>query len=442
MTLRLPQGPLTRDDLLRPFHDSERPREQWLIGTEAEKFLVHADGTPAAVEGPGGVFRVLEDLSGRGWKPKSEYAGGPTIGLVRGGASISLEPGGQFELSGAPLATLAETERELVEHRTEVEEVLAPYGLSALGLGFHPTSECEAFQWVPKRRYAIMREYLPTVGKFGVDMMLRTCTVQANLDYADEQDAMLKLRAAIRVSTLVAAIFANAPFKARRRSGEKSERVRVWTSVDPKRSGLLPFSWRDDLGYEDYVDWALDAPMFLLERGERIVKNTGQTFRDFLTSGFQGETATPADWVTHLNTLFPEVRLKRTLELRGADGQRTAETVEIPALWKGLLYDEQALAATFQLGADWTHDELDALREAVAHEGLAAEFHGKTLRDFAETLVGIAHEGLARLVPGEEKYLDATLDRVQRGESPADRVLREVPGETIDPAALIAATRF
>lgn len=433
------------DDLLEPFHAAAKPAAQHLIGAEAEKIgLVYGkDGVGILpYEGDMSILRVLSELRARfGWQAHESH--GPLLSLVRAGASVTLEPGGQLELSGAPLQTLWQVDREAKEHLAELAivsdalEVETGSRLRLYGLGFHPIARREDLSWVPKARYGVMRRYLPTKGNHGLDMMLRTATVQANFDFVSEEDAMRKLRVLLRISPFVTAMFANSPFYEGAPFGGKSFRARVWLDVDPDRQGLVPSVLKEGARFVDYVTWALDCPMFLVLRGDRVVENTGQTFRAFMRDGFQGERATMADWTTHLNTMFPEVRLKKTLELRGADSLPRDLVVAPAALATGILYDEAALAAADAATADFDHAELVALRQQLPTLGLAAPFRKGTARDVAMRIVAIAREGLGRRgrgdrttgAPDESGFLDTLEAMVARGETPADRLAPERPVE-------------
>jgi glutamate--cysteine ligase len=434
--------PLTRDELFRPFVEAFKPAGAWRVGVEAERFGVSAtSGAPLAYDGPGGILEVFGELASRfGWTPEAELPGGPVIALSRGSAHVSLEPGGQLELSGSALEDLHAVRDEVLAFHAELEAVTRPLGLTWIASGFHPLARQEDLGWVPKARYGIMRVYLASRGTRALDMMRRTATVQANLDYCDERDAMHKLRVALRLSPVVAAMLANAPFVEGRPFGGRSARIGVWLDVDPDRQGLVPRLWREDASLRDYVEWALDVPMFLVLRGDRILRNTGQTFRSFMADGIEGQRATPEDWTTHLNTLFPEVRLKRTLELRGADSLPLDLVSALPAIWTGLLYDERALEQADRLSAAWTFEQMEALRGETAMQGLAASFQGKTVAHAAETLIDIARDGLARRarISGgrdETVHLDVVSALVQQGLTPADRALaihERTTGEAAD----------
>jgi glutamate--cysteine ligase len=421
-----------RDDLLLPFVEACKPRANWRIGPEMEKFGVFEEnGMPIPYSGNRSVMRVLEHLaSAHGWAAEREVKDGPVIALARAGASVTLEPGGQLELSGAQSENIHEVCAELRTHLREIGAVSRSLRIRWLGTGFHPFARREDFDWVPKQRYRIMRDYLPTRGGHAVDMMLRTCTVQVNLDYANEEDAMRKMRVALALAPTTTAMFANSPWKEGTPNGGLTYRGRVWLDVDPDRTGLLPMLWKRGARFDDMVEWALDVPMFLIKRGGNPVANTGQTFRAFMADGFEGQHATIDDWRLHLNTLFPEVRLKRTIEIRGADMQTTDMACALPALWTGILYDDQALAEAEALVEGWTHDEVAASREAVWREGLQASFRGGKLAPIAERLVAIADGGLARRAivdrasgKDERVHLDRLRRLVAKGQCPADAVL-------------------
>ncbi len=431
-----------RDDLLVPFVEACKPRENWRIGPEMEKFGV-LDETlgPIPYAGERSVLRILEHLAAaHGWAAERELKGGPVIALVRAGASVTLEPGGQLELSGAQSDNIHQVCAELRGHMREIGPVSRAMGVRWLGVGFHPFAAREAFDWVPKQRYRIMREYLPQRGGHAVDMMLRTCTVQVNLDYANEADAMRKMRVALALAPTTTAMFANSPWKEGRPHGGVTYRGRVWLDVDPDRSGLLPMLWKRDSGFDDQVEWALDVPMFLFKRAGHAIANTGQTFRQFMTSGFDGHSATLEDWRLHLNTLFPEVRLKRTIEIRGADVQSTDMACALPALWTGILYDDRALAEAEALVEGWTHDEVAESRSTVWREGLRTVFRGRPLAEVAERLVSIADGALERrgiLDPASGKDERVHLTRLRKlvgsARCPADALLEGLD-RVADPA--------
>jgi glutamate--cysteine ligase len=311
----------------------------------------------------------------------------------------------------------------------EIGPLSRAMGVRWLGVGFHPFARREDFQWVPKQRYGFMREYLPTRGGHALDMMLRTCTVQVNLDYASEADAMRKLRVSLALAPLTTAMFANSPWKEGKPHGGLTYRGRVWLDVDPDRTGLLPGVWKKDARFDDYIDWALDVPMFIFKRGGHAIANTGQTFRSFMDSGFQGHRPTMEDWKTHLNTAFPEVRLKKTIEIRGADAQQAGMKCALPALYTGLLYDDAALAEAEALVAAWTYDEVDDLRRRAWKDGLRTPFRGAPLAAVAERVVAIAEGGLVRRArknaagKDESIHLKRLRTLVGQGKTPADVLL-------------------
>jgi glutamate--cysteine ligase len=432
------------DDLLSIFHSAIKPKSEFRVGAEMEKFGVFEDGSPIPYEGERSVRRILEELVQKGWAPEREREGGPLIALLRDGASVTLEPGSQLELSGAPLVHAHQICAEFRAHLAEIAPLSKELNVRWLGLGFHPFAPRSVFTMVPKLRYDIMREYLPTRGNLALDMMLRTSTVQANYDYLSEADAMTKMRVALRLSPLTTAMFANSPFYEGTPFGGKSYRAKVWLDTDPDRSGLVPTLWKKNAGFVDYVEWALDVPMFMFKRDGKKVANTGQTFRSFWKSGFSGHHPTVHDWQTHLNTLFPEVRLKKTIEVRGADAQGAKLACTLPALWTGILYDEKALAAAEALSADWTHDEVSASRKEIWQKGLGAKFRAGTLQPFAEKVIEIAEGGLERRAflsasgKDERVHLARLKELVAHGETPADRLLDGLANVTDLRAEIIA----
>jgi glutamate--cysteine ligase len=428
----------TLDDLLIPFHEAIKPESRHRIGAEAEKFGVFADtGAPLLYEGERSVLTVMETLVERhGWLPDApETPGGPLIALLRAGASVTLEPGGQLELSGAPLDNIHQICAEMSGHLAELRDISTELGLVWLGVGFQPFAAQADLGWVPKQRYAVMRRYLPTRGKYGLDMMRRTATVQANFDYASEEAAMRVMRISLRLSPVTTAMFANSPFYEGRTFGGRSYRARVWTSVDPDRQGLLENVLERGARFQDYIEWALDAPMFLVKRGARVIENTGQSFRSFMKYGFEGEKPTLKDWETHLNTLFPEVRLKRTIEVRGADSLPASLICALPALWTGLLYDAKALDEADELVRDYTFAELDAIRPAIAEKALATEFRGAPLRSVAERVLEIASGGLERRArlnkngKDERVHLAKLAALIEKGQCPADALVEGLPDD-------------
>lgn len=419
------------DDLLFPFHEAIKPESRFRIGAEAEKFGVDATtGAALPYEGERSVLTVLEALVERhGWKPETEKPGGPLISLLRTGASVTLEPGGQLELSGAPLENIHQICSEMSGHMAELRDISDELSLTWLGIGFHPFATQAELPWVPKSRYAIMRRYLPTRGEHGLDMMRRTATVQANFDYSSEEGAMRALRVSLRLSPLVTAMFANSPFHEGKLFGGRSYRAKVWLSVDPARQGLLKDVLERGTRFADYIEWALDAPMFLIKRDGEVIENTGQSFRSFMSHGFRGIRPVRSDWETHLNTLFPEVRLKRTIEVRGADSLPANLICALPALWTGIFYDARALDEADELSASFTFDELEAVRPDISKLALGATFRGKPLASLAERLIDIASGGLERRGhlnrngKDERVHLSRLSALVEKGHSPADALM-------------------
>jgi len=437
------------EDLVAPLLAACKPPAAWRIGPEIEKFGVLQDtGAPVPYHGDRSILRVFDALvSSYGWTPESEDPGGPIIALSRGDSSITLEPGGQLELSGGKSETLHQVAAESLDHMRELAPISRRLGLRWLGVGFHPLARREDFEWVPKQRYALMRSYLPTRGEHGIDMMLRTCTVQANYDYESEADAIRKMRVALALVPVTTAMLANSPFREGRAVGGLSFRSRVWLDVDPDRTGLVPVLWRPGAGFLDYVEWALDVPMILFKRDHRILANTGQTFRDFLDHGYDGYSATSSDWLVHLNSLFPEVRLKKTIEVRAADAQGADLSAALPALFTGILYDPKALDDAWALVADWTHAEVSELRTQVWRSGLATSWRGAPLLRIAQRVLEIAEQGLKRRErcdgssrADESVFLKGLRALVSEGRSPADVLLSRLHGEGETVAAMVERT--
>ncbi len=422
------------DDLLRIFVDAETPDEK--IGPEMEKFgVVRANLRPVTYEGRESVLTIFDALErDHGWQKEAEFTGGPALMLRGSLGTVTLEPGCQLELSGSASDTVHLVDHELREHVAQITPISRELGLTWLGLGFHPLARREDLAWVPKKRYPIMRKYLPTRGAHALDMMLRTSTVQANFDFINEVDAMRKMRVSMALTPLVTAMFANSPWKEGKRHDGLSYRARVWLDMDPDRSGLVPNLWRANSTYADYAEWALDVPMFLIKRNGETIDNTGQTFRTFWREGRDGHRATFSDWEAHLNTLFPEVRLKRTIEVRGADSQRLELASALVALWTGIFYDTRALSASEALVDGWTFAECQAVRDQLWIHGLRTPFRGTTFVELAEKVVNIARDGLmARAKQNaqgfdESVYLKPLEDLVARGLTPAEELL-ELQGE-------------
>ena len=418
-------------DLAAWFEAGCKPRAAWRVGTEHEKIGFRtADLSPPAYESAGpereGIAAILDALAARGWERILDS--GRTIGLGRDGASISLEPGGQFELSGAPLETVGETAAELDAHLSELREVAGPMGLGFAGLGFHPTATREAVPWMPKTRYAIMREYMPRVGDMGLDMMLRTATVQANLDFGDEADMVEKLRVSLALQPLATALFANSPFKEGQATEYRTLRGQVWSRTDPDRTGIPPVAFEDGFGFERFCDFVLDVPMYFVMRDGAFVDATGVTFRAFMADGLPGRPeirATMGDWADHVTTVFTDVRLKRFLEMRGADvGATPGMIVALPAFCVGLLYDDAAQKAARALTRDWSVAQMHALRADVPTRALDAMIGDRALREVAVDALAISRAGLRARGRGEERFLDPLDAIAASGETQADAWLR------------------
>ncbi len=413
-----------------------KPVEQWRVGTEHEKFAFRWDDLrPLPYEGDRGIRAVLEGLQEFGWEPVEEA--GNLIALSKDGAHITLEPGGQVELSGAPVETVHQTCREVDEHLTQVKRVGAKLNIAFLGLGFNPKWRLEDIPWMPKGRYAIMRRYMPIRGSLGLDMMARTCTVQANLDFATEADMVKKFRIGLALQPVATALWANSPFVEGKPCGYLSYRSHIWTDTDPDRTGILPFVFEDGMSFERYVDYALDVPMYFVYRNGRYIDVAGSSFRQFMAGkldALPGERPTIGDWTDHLTTIFPEVRLKRYLEVRGADGGPWRRLCALPAFWVGLFYDSAALDAAWDMVKTWTIEEHVGLRAAVPREGLRATFRGATVRELAQRALGIAREGLRRRARldrygrDEAIYLETLEGIAQAGRTPADELLADYHG--------------
>ena len=420
----------TSDDLLELFHNAEKPPSAYRIGTEAEKFAVDSQtGAPLEYDGPRGVTRIFADFIKRGWREVRETPDGPVISLLRDQHSITLEPGSQFELSGAAVSSIHETRAELDEHFAELASISKEMNLTWLGVGFHPLAKQSDLGWVPKLRYPIMRDYLPPRGNGAWDMMRRTATVQGNYDFSNEEDALKKLVVCLKLAPLVNALGANSPFSEGKLSGYKSRRGYTWLHMDPERSGIISALLRNPKpGYRDYAEWALDAGMFLFKRNGRVVHNTGQKFRDFMQNGFEGERATFGDWKMHLNTLFPEARLKSTLEVRSSDSLPARLGCAVPALFTGILYDERALAEADAFAREIDVDLLSSARPALVKDGLAAKVGDRPMQALAERVLEIANGGLSRRnllnAQGQDERVHLALltSLVQSGKTPADAI--------------------
>jgi glutamate--cysteine ligase len=426
---------LTLDDLTGYLAEGCKPKSDWRIGAEHEKFGFRlSDYGTVPYDGERGIRAMLEGLQRFGWTGVYEdnRHGRMLIALERGQANISLEPGGQFELSGAPLEDIHQICSETGQHLEEVKTVADELGLGFLGLGFHPTLRREDAAIMPKGRYDIMRSYMPKRGGLGLDMMLRTCTIQANLDFASEADMVLKFRTSLALQPVATALFANSPFTEGRPNGFVSARANVWTDTDPDRTGMLDFVFDEGFGFETYARYALDVPMYFAKRDGRYVDLSGRSFRAFLAgelTELPGDRPSIKDWADHLTTIFPEVRLKRYLEMRGADGGPWSRICGLPALWVGVLYDDAALHAAWDLCKGWTAEEHVRLRADAARVGLKAQIAGRTLQDVAKDMVAIARGGLKRRerfsggMVDETGYLSELEAIAESGITPAERLL-------------------
>jgi len=425
-------------DLVSWLESGSRPKSEWRMGTEHEKFGFCVDTLkPLPYHGERSVRAVLEGLASQfDWE--TVYEDDLPIALKKAdGCSITLEPGGQLELSGALLDNLHETCNEVNTHLAEVRAVAEPLGVGFLGMGFHPTARREDIDWMPKARYVIMRNYMPKVGSMGHDMMKRTCTVQVNLDFASEADMVAKFRASLALQPIATALFADSPFVEGKPSGYLSYRSQVWTDTDNNRTGMLPWVFESGMGFERYVDWMLDVPMYFVRREGRYIDVAGKSFRDFMAGklpGLEGDYPRLADWEDHLTTAFPEVRLKRFLEMRGADGGPWRRLCALPAFWVGLLYDEDNLAECLEMSKSWTLPERQKLREDVARVGLKAEIQGQTVRDIARRLLQLARQGLANRqrfnAAGDHEagFLNNLEETIDRGTTPAEVKLAAYEG--------------
>jgi glutamate--cysteine ligase len=425
-------GPISsRADLVAFIASGSKPRAQWRIGTEHEKFVYSLkDHKPLPYDGPSSIRALLEGMERFGWTPVLE--GENIIGLSQSGASLSLEPGGQFELSGAALRTVHETCVEVDTHRKQVREVCAEIGAGCLGVGYAPTWRLDEVPVMPKGRYGIMRRYMPRVGGYGLEMMFRTCTVQSNFDFASESDMVKKFRVALALQPVATALFANSPFREGKANGFLSYRSQIWTDVDNDRAGMLPFVFESGFGFERYVDYALDVPMYFVFRDGRYIDVAGKSFRDFLSGRIpelKGIEPHISDWADHLTTIFPEARIKSYLEVRGADGGTWRRICGLPALWAGILYDETALDAAWDLVKDWTTEERESMRASVPKLAFQAPFRNTTVLELARRMLEIARHGVrARAMldsagSSEEGFLEPLAELIERGQTRAEQLL-------------------
>ncbi|MBE1295408.1 glutamate--cysteine ligase [Phycobacter azelaicus] len=434
-------GPIERHEQMAEYLASGcKPSADWRIGTEHEKFGYCKDTLkPLPYEGQRSILAVLEGLRDRyGWAPVTE--GGNLIGLTKDGANVSLEPGGALELSGAPLETIHETCDEVNAHLREVKEIADKIGVGFIGLGAAPIWSHEEMPLMPKGRYRLMNDYMTKVGTMGRAMMRRTTTVQVNLDFASEADMVQKLRVALALQPVATALFANSPFFEGKPNGQKSWRSTIWRHLDDARTGMLPFVFEEGMGFERYVQYALDVPMYFVYRDGQYINALGQSFRDFLKGelpALPGEIPTLSDWADHLTTAFPEARIKKYMEMRGADGGPWRRLCALPAFWVGLMYDQSSLDAAWDLVKGWDAETREALRVGAAEQALQAEVGAIKMHDLARQVLEISEAGLkarARagaggMVPDETHFLNALKESIDSGKVPADELLEHYHGD-------------
>ena len=429
-------GPIERHEQLAEYlAEGCKPKDDWRIGTEHEKFGYCKDTLkPLPYEGERSIKAVLEGLRDRyGWT--GIFEGDHIIGLEKDGANVSLEPGGALELSGAPLETIHQTCDEVNEHLREVKSIADEIGVRFIGLGAAPHWTHDEMPLMPKGRYKLMDAYMQKVGTMGTSMMRRTCTVQVNLDFGSEADMVQKMRVALALQPVATALFANSPFFEGKLNGHKSWRSRIWRSLDDDRTGMLPFVFEDGFGFERYAEYALDVPMYFVYRDGKYIDALGMSFRDFLKGelpAMPGEKPTLSDWADHLTTIFPEARLKKFIEMRGADGGPWRRLCALPAFWVGLTYDQSALDAAWDLVKSWDAEKREALRVAASVQALDADVNGIKMHDLAQEAIAIsemglrnrAREGAGGLLPDETHFLNALKDSLESGEVPADELIR------------------
>ena len=424
--------PITsKDQLIATLAAGSKPKDRWRIGTEHEKFgYTKADRKSLPYEGASGIRALLTGLQRFGWEPVFE--GENVISLKQSGkGTISLEPGGQLELSGAAVENVHQTEAEISAHLAEVKAVGDELGIGMLALGFTPDWRREDIHWMPKGRYKIMRAYMPKVGTMGIDMMTRTCTVQVNLDYASEADMVKKLRVSLALQPIATALWANSPFTEGKPNGHLSLRGKIWQNTDSDRTGMLPFAFEGGMGFERYVDYLLDVPMYFVYR-DGYIDAAGQSFRDYMNGklpALPGQIPTVADWIDHLSTAFPEARVKNYIELRGADSGPRDKLVALPAFWVGLLYDQMSLDAAWDLAKVWTAEDRSRLRADVPVQGFKAKIRGRNVQDIAKELLDLSAAGLARRAQkdgqgrDETRHLAPLQESVASGITAAERML-------------------
>ena len=426
-------GPIESFDQLAAYMESgNKPRDQWLIGAEHEKFGWLTDTrAPLPYAGPRSISAIFDGLATRyGWTPVRE--GDHFIGLTRDGANVSLEPGGQFELSGAPLASTLAVAAELQTHLDEVRSIADPLGIRFMGIGAAPEWSHDQMPVMPKGRYRLMTDYMGRVGTHGTQMMYRTSTVQVNLDYASEADMVQKLRVSLALQPVATALFASSPFFDGKPNGHRSWRSRIWRGLDDTRTGMLPFAFDDGMGFQAYVDWVLDVPMYFVYRDGKYINALGQSFRDFLKGqlpALPGEKPTLSDWADHMTTVFPEARVKKYIEMRGADCGDQAHIAALPAFWVGLMYDQTALDAAWDLVKGFDAATREGLRVAASVSALQGEAGGVKLIDLARAAVGLSHAGLVARGLGEEAQLAPLAQSLKTGRVQADKWLELYEGD-------------
>jgi glutamate--cysteine ligase len=440
----------SRNQLVEYFAQAGKPKDKWLIGVEHEKFPYRLSNLSwPSYDEPNGMHAMMEGLQAYGWQPIME--GANVIGLTRDKAAISFEPGGQLELGGSPLQTLHQTGDELEQHFKEACAVGDKLGIGFLGMGFHPTAKRDEVPWVPKGRYKIMREYMPKRGGHGLDMMLRTCTVQVNLDFADEADMVKKYQLALAAQPITTALFASSPFTEGKPNGYNSYRMQMWEDTDPDRSGAPAFVYDSGFGYERYTDYALDVPMYFVYRDGQYIDCSGQSFRDFLAGklpALPGELPTVSDWANHLTTLFPDVRLKKIVEMRGADTGSLEMLQALPAFWVGLLYDSTAMNAAWDIVKAWSAEDRAQLHKDVLKMGLKARVGRQSVAEIAHALVTLSQQGLRRRAfrvndgMDESRYLEPLFDITDGKKNRADELLELFGEGAFDAAGLFKACRL
>ena len=439
------------EDLANYLAGGAKNAEKWRIGTEHEKFPFFVEGNrPVPYNGKKSIRTLLEGMQGMlGWEPIMDE--GNIIGLVEptGAGAISLEPGGQFELSGAPVKNIHQTCREVNAHLAQVKEIAEPLGIGFLGLGASPKWRLDETPQMPKSRYQIMTNYMPKVGRYGLDMMYRTCTIQVNLDFSSESDMRRKMQVSMKLQSIATALFATSPFTEGKPNGFMSWRSEIWRDTDNQRSGVLPFVFNENFGFADYAAWALDIPMYFIVRDGHYHDCTNITFRQFMDGALKGKVEdyrpNKGDWINHLSTLFPEVRLKRFLEMRGADGGPWRRICALPAFWVGLLYDDQALGEAYDMTRDWRYEEVLAMRNLVPTQGLRTPFRNTTVLNLARQVLEISRKGLANRHElndrgsDETLFLDPLIEVAMIGKCDSERLLAKyhsIWGGSVDPVFL------